>query len=103
MAGFRLLRETVIALEWASRLNHRDFRIALGMGSARFIAAAIVLGAVFQSAAVAITINMSYFNEGDPVPHDENTMWDPAGTILKSHFQTAKAIWENLLPGSGSY
>jgi autotransporter-associated beta strand protein len=51
----------------------------------------------------AITINITYFNEGDPVPHDENPSWDPDGTILKAHFQAAKAIWEYLLPGGGSY
>lgn len=103
MSGFQFLRETVIAVGRASQLSHRDFRILLAMRLARLIAAAIVLCAVFQPAAVAITINMSYFNEGDPIPHDENPNWDPAGTVLKSHFQTAKAIWENLLPGSGSY
>src|SRR6476620_11751202 len=53
--------------------------------------------------ASAITLNMHYFNEGDPVPHDENPVWDPGGTILKSHFQAAKTIWESLLPGGGSY
>ena len=37
------------------------------------------------------------------MPHDENPSWDPAGTILKSHFQAAKSIWESLLPGGGSY
>jgi autotransporter-associated beta strand protein/T5SS/PEP-CTERM-associated repeat protein len=51
----------------------------------------------------AITINLTYFNEGDPVPHDENPAWDPDGTYLKAHFQAAKAIWEYLLPGGGEY
>lgn len=51
----------------------------------------------------AITINMEYYNEGDPVPHDENPMWDPDGTILKAHFQVAKSIWESLLTGPGTY
>lgn len=51
----------------------------------------------------AITINMEYYNEGDPVPHDENPMWDPDGTILKAHFQAAKSIWESLLTGPGTY
>ena len=70
------------------------------MRSARLIAATIVLCAGFQPASVAITINMSYFNEGDPIPHDENPTWDPAGTILKSHFQTAKAIWRTFCPAA---
>ncbi len=56
-----------------------------------------------QPPASAITLNMTYFNEGDPIPHDENPSWDPAGTILKAHFQAAKTIWEYLLPGGGSY
>src|SRR5262245_32787186 len=101
MPGFRFLHETVIALACASHLSHRDLRILLAMRSASLIAAAIVLFAVFQPPAVAITINMEYYNEGDPVPHDENPMWDPDGTILKAHFQAAKSIWESLLPGSG--
>src|SRR4051794_17446766 len=103
MSGFQFLRETAITSGWASSLNHRELRILLAMRSARLIAVAIVLVAVFQPAAVAITINMEYYNEGDPVPHDENPMWDPDGTILKAHFQAAKTIWESLLPGSGSY
>src|SRR5262249_428310 len=49
----------------------------------------------------AITINMTYSNEGNPVPHDENPSWDPVGICLKAHFAAAKAIWESLLPGSG--
>jgi hypothetical protein len=69
------------------------------MHSARLIAAAIVLSAVFQPAAVAITINMEYTDEGDPTPHEENPSWDPDGTILKAHFNAAKSIWESLLPG----
>lgn len=101
MPGFRFLRETVVALGWASHLNHHDLGIFLAMRSTSLLAAAIVLCAVFQPAAVAITINMEYYNEGDPVPHDENPMWDPDGTILKAHFQAAKSIWESLLPGSG--
>src|SRR3954447_23217519 len=103
MPGFRFLRETVIALGWASHLCHRDLRIFLAMRSARLVAVAIVLCAVFQPASVAITINMEYTNEGDPVPHDENPSWDPDGTILKAHFQAAKTIWESLLPGPGTY
>jgi autotransporter-associated beta strand protein len=103
MPGFRFLRERVIALARASQICHRDLRILLAMRSARLIAAAIVLGAVFQPAAVAITINMEYTDEGDPVPHDENPSWDPAGVILKAHFQAAKQIWEALLPGEGEY
>ena len=51
----------------------------------------------------AITINMTYTDEGSPLPHPENPSWDPDGTILKAHFQAAKAIWESLLPGPGSY
>jgi hypothetical protein len=63
----------------------------------------LVFAAGMQPQAHAITLNMTYFNEGDPVPHDENPNWDPAGTILKAHFQAAKTIWEYLLPGGGSY
>ena len=59
--------------------------------------------AAMQPRVHAITLNMTYFNEGDPIPHDENPSWDPDGSILKSHFQAAKAIWESLLPGGGSY
>ena len=64
---------------------------------------ALLLAAVMSPQAHAITLNMAYFNEGDPVPHDENPSWDPAGVILKAHFQAAKTIWESLLPGGGSY
>ena len=64
---------------------------------------ALLLAAVMPPQAHAITLNMTYFNEGDPVPHDENPSWDPAGVILKAHFQAAKTIWESLLPGGGSY
>src|SRR5262249_48319983 len=68
----------------------------------------VVLGSLSLMAAIhtrthAITINMTYSNEGDPVPHPENPTWDPDGTILKAHFQAAKTIWESLLPGPGSY
>jgi autotransporter-associated beta strand protein len=51
----------------------------------------------------AITINMEYTDEGDDPPHPENPSWDPDGTILKNHFNAAKAIWESLLPGGGEY
>jgi hypothetical protein len=64
---------------------------------------AACLAAMTHPQVHAITLNMTYFNEGDPVPHDENPIWDPDGAILKSHFQAAKTIWENLLPGGGSY
>lgn len=50
-----------------------------------------------------ITINMEYTDEGDTPPHPENPSWDPDGTILKNHFNAAKAIWESLLPGGGEY
>ena len=68
----------------------------------------VVLSAILRASTVpprvhAITINMTYSNEGDPVPHDENPTWDPDGSILKNHFQAAKTIWETLLPGPGSY
>jgi hypothetical protein len=51
----------------------------------------------------AITISMEYTDEGDTPPHPENPTWDPAGVILKAHFQEAKRIWESLLPGEGEY
>ena len=66
-----------------------------------WIVALSLLTCLGQPAAVAITINMEYSNEGDSVPHDENPLWDPAGVFLKSHFAAAKSIWESLLPGSG--
>lgn len=50
---------------------------------------AIVVVVLFPHPADAITINMTYTDEGDPVPHDENPSWDPAGLILKAHFQRA--------------
>lgn len=50
-----------------------------------------------------ITINVEYTDEGDPIPHDENPSWDPSGLILKKHFAAAKAIWEALLPGPGTF
>jgi autotransporter-associated beta strand protein len=58
---------------------------------------------IFPQRAVAITITMEYTDEGDPVPHDENPSWDPAGLILKQHFNRAKQIWESLLPGPGDF
>ena len=100
MPGFRFLRESVIAFGWASHLSHRDLRILLAMRSVRLLAAAIVLGALFQPAAVAITINMSYSTD---FGGDESPPWDANGAILKAHFQAAKQIWEALLPGPGSY
>jgi hypothetical protein len=42
-------------------------------------------------------------DEGDTPPHDENSVWDPDGSILKAHFERAKEIWEALLPGPGEY
>jgi autotransporter-associated beta strand protein len=51
----------------------------------------------------AITINMEYTHDGSSPPHPESPTWDPAGVILKSHFQAAKSIWEALLPGGGAY
>jgi autotransporter-associated beta strand protein len=51
----------------------------------------------------AITITMSYSDEGSPLPHPENPAWDPAGTVLKAHFERAKQIWEQLLPGPGDF
>ena len=98
MPGFRFLRETVIAFGWASPLSHRDLRILLAMRSARLLAAAIVLCAVFQPAAVAITINIEYSTDFDG---DESPAWDANGAILIAHFQAAKQIWEALLPGEG--
>lgn len=68
-----------------------------------FAVGVLLFGAGAGTYTNAITINMHYFNDGDPVPHDENPSWDPDGTILKNHFQAAKAIWEYLLPGGGSY
>ncbi|MDZ4818198.1 MAG: hypothetical protein SGJ20_04410, partial [Planctomycetota bacterium] len=100
MPGVRVLRETVIALGWASHLSHRDLRIFLAMRSARLIAAAIVLGAVFQPTAVAITISMEYSTD---FGGNESPTWDPNGAILTAHFQAAKQIWESLLPGPGNY
>lgn len=51
----------------------------------------------------AITIAMSYSDEGSPTPHPENPAWDPAGTILKAHFNRAAQIWSQLLPGPGDF
>lgn len=51
----------------------------------------------------AITITMEYTDEGDPTPHPENPAWDLDGTRLKAHFNRAKQIWEQLLPGPGDY
>ena len=98
MPGFQFLRENVIAFGRTSHLSHRDLRILLAMRSARLIAAAIVLGAVFQPAAVAITINIEYSTD---FGGDESPSWDANGAILIAHFQAAKQIWEALLPGSG--
>ena len=74
-------------------------QVGVYLSSSALIAIGVV---VAQSPhAHAITISMEYTDEGDPVPHDENPVWDPAGVILKAHFQTAKTIWESLLPGPG--
>jgi hypothetical protein len=53
----------------------------------------LLIAAATQPRVHAITIDMVYSNEGDPVPHDENPMSDPDGAILKAHFQTAKATF----------
>jgi autotransporter-associated beta strand protein len=58
---------------------------------------------LLATSAGGITINMEYTDEGDTPPHPENPTWDPDGTILKNHFNAAKAIWEYLLPGGGEY
>src|SRR3990172_1955633 len=80
------------------------YSFACSWRAVRFVAlGAILLATVTQPQAHAITLNMTYFNEGDPVPHDENPSGDPAGIILKAHFQAAKTIWESLLPGGGVY
>jgi autotransporter-associated beta strand protein len=62
----------------------------------------VVLGAFLLAAATprqvqAITISIEH------TPENENPGWDPDGSILTSHFQAAKAIWESLLPGPGNY
>jgi autotransporter-associated beta strand protein len=70
------------------------------------LCAAVFLAALAHAtlpSAHAITINMTYTDEGDDPPHPENPTWDPAGVILKQHFQAAKTIWESLLPGGGEY
>nr|MBA3482859.1 hypothetical protein [Pirellulales bacterium] len=67
------------------------------------ILGALLSGAAPQRPAHAITIDMEYTDEGDTEPHPENPTWDPAGVILKAHFQAAKTIWESLLPGGGTY
>jgi autotransporter-associated beta strand protein len=67
------------------------------------IAGALLLLSMPHRQVNAITINIEYSDEGDPAPHDENPSWDPAGVILKAHFQRAKQIWESLLPGDGEY
>jgi autotransporter-associated beta strand protein len=66
------------------------------------VVSALLFGVTIKRAH-AITINMEYTDEGEPVPHDENPAWDPDGTILKAHFQRAKQIWEALLPGPEEY
>jgi hypothetical protein len=69
---------------------------------ALFFVAGIVF-VMFSHQVDAITITMEYTDEGDPVPHDENPSWDPAGLILKQHFNRAKQIWEQLLPGPADF
>ncbi len=66
-------------------------------------AGGLLFAATVQQPADAITINMEYTDEGSTPPHPENPTWDPAGVILKAHFQAAKSIWESLLPGGGTY
>src|SRR5262245_39448097 len=68
----------------------------------RRAAVMIVIGALpFVATSVqragAITISIEHTPEG------ENPAWDPDGSILTAHFQSAKAIWEALLPGDGDY
>ncbi len=80
------------------------FLFAVSFHTAWFVARAVLLLAVWtQPPAHAITINMTYTDEGSTPPHPENPTWDPAGVILKAHFQAAKTIWESLLPGGGTY
>jgi autotransporter-associated beta strand protein len=91
-----------------NQLNDLSALICRDRAIATKIAWCCFLGALLwvvtaQPLAHAITINMEYTDEGDPVPHDENPAWDPDGTILKAHFNAAKAIWESLLPGEGEY
>src|SRR5262245_25199163 len=74
------------------------------LGGAGVIAmAGILLIGIASPSVYAITISMEYTDEGDTPPHDENPEWDPDGTILKAHFNAAKAIWESLLPGPGDF
>jgi len=72
-------------------------------GAWLLVAVGLLLGAAVERDAYGITITMSYTDEGSPTPHPENPSWDPAGTILKAHFARAKQIWEQLLPGPGSF
>src|SRR6186997_1559128 len=71
----------------------------------RCLSVVLLIAIGFMSApspdAHGITINMEYTDEGSTPPHPENPAWDPAGVILKAHFQAAKSIWESLLPGPG--
>jgi autotransporter-associated beta strand protein len=67
------------------------------------VTGALLLAATSQHEALAITITMEYTDEGSPSPHPENPAWDPVGFYLKRHFERAKQIWEQLLPGPGNY
>ncbi len=80
----------------------------LPISKQRFLTCLLIVAASCDATAPieqahAITINMVYTDEGDPLPHPENPAWDPGGSILKQHFQAAKSIWETLLPGPGNY
>lgn len=80
-----------------SLLSAAFFRVVTIVG---LLAAVLV---AYLPPANAITITMEYSDEGSPTPHPENPSWDPAGTILKAHFERAKQIWQQLLPGPGDF
>src|SRR5262245_12617782 len=82
-------------------IERRDWPVPLSTSLAWW---ALALSLVFAlnstpGSSLASTIDMEYSDEGSPLPHPENPSWDPDGSILKRHFEAAKAIWESLLPG----
>jgi hypothetical protein len=59
---------------------------------------AVVIVAVSTQLVFAIEIHI-HLEDNDDNPMD----WDPNGTLLENTFNAAAEIWENLLPGPGTF
>lgn len=62
------------------------------------LCSATILGVLLTSGAHAINIRIHLDSNTS-----ENPGWDPSGSLLKATFEAAALIWEDLLPGGGTF